>query len=155
MSADDFLVIDTILPALRVQSQKQALQAIASQAAEDTGMMPQRLYSRMLAAERQSTSGIGDGVAISSLQIRGLKEPYILFARLPDMIDYDSLDGEPVDLMCLILSPEKDGPYHLRLLARVSRMLRDQNLCQCLRGADSIDALQALLFDSSSRKLAA
>ncbi len=155
MSDNDVLMIDTILPALKANSQKQAFQVIAEHVAQITGQDQKSLLIRLGARERQSTSGIGGGVAIPHLTLRNLEKPYVLFARLSQMIDYNALDDEPVDLVCLLLSPKSEGPYHLRRLAYISRLLRDQDLCSCLRGADNVDALHALLFDFAARKLAA
>lgn len=150
------ILFNRIIPSLKVNGQKQAVQQIAEQAAKDTGLDPKRFLSRLQTWEGKSvSSGIGGGVAIMQITARDLELPYTLFARLPQMIDYSALDGEPVDLIALLISPKKDGPFHLQRLARLSRLLRDQNLCYALRSADSHDALQALLFGPAHRRLAA
>lgn len=150
------LFVNAILPDLKVNSQKQAFQQVTEQAAQDTGLNQKRLMSRLLTWEGKSiSSGIGNGVAIPQLTIGRLKRPYALFARLPQAIDYNSVDGEPVDLIFLLLSPKSDGPYHLQRLAKISRLLRDQNLCSSLRSTNNFDALKALLLDPVHRQVAA
>jgi len=73
-----------------------------------------------------------------------------IFARLERPVDFEAIDEQPVDLMCLLLAPETAGADHLKALARVSRLLRDPALCDKLRGADTADALYALLTHSEA-----
>jgi len=153
---DSALHLDTIVPELKVANQKQAFQVLCEYASRATGLDQKRLLGRLLAWERKTaSSGIGNGVAIPHLVMDEIDKPYMLFARASQKIVYDALDGEPVDLVFMILSPRADGPLHLQRLARISRMLRDQNLCNRLRGADTTDAIHALLFDQTSRRMAA
>jgi len=157
MNGTEIIAIDRILPDLKANNQRQAFQIIADQASRDTGLNSKRLLSRLLTWEGKSTtsSGIGGGVAIPQLTMWELRKPYALFTRLTHMIDYNSVDSAPVDLICLLLSPQSDGPYHLQRLAKISRLLRDENLCQSLRSADSHDALYALLMGPGSQLMAA
>lgn len=156
MTGSEVLFFDRIIPSLKANSQKQAFQQITEQAAKDTRLDAKRLLTRLLTWEGKSvSSGIGGGVAIAQLTARDLDTPYMLFARLPQMIGYNAVDGAPVDLIALLLSPKQDGPYHLQRLARLSRLLRDQNFCRRLRGAESKDALQALLADPAHHRRAA
>jgi PTS system nitrogen regulatory IIA component len=77
-----------------------------------------------------------------------------LFARLERPIDFDAVDDQPVDLIFLLLAPESAGADHLKALARVSRLLRDERVCDKLRGSDTAEALYALLTDDASSKAA-
>jgi PTS system nitrogen regulatory IIA component len=65
-------------------------------------------------------------------------------------IDFDSIDEQPVDLICVLLAPETAGADHLKALARVSRLLRDQNVCEKIRGSDKAEAIHALLTNSTA-----
>ncbi|PJB70448.1 MAG: transcriptional regulator [Alphaproteobacteria bacterium CG_4_9_14_3_um_filter_47_13] len=144
------LSINTILPVLKANNQKQALHIMTGYAARAIRMDQRKLLELISACERDSVSpGIGDGVAIHHLVLQNIREPYILFARAPQPIDYNAVDHKPVDLISLIISPEMEGAYNLQRLALVSRMLRDRVLCECLRGADSADAMSALLHEFS------
>lgn len=148
--------IDAILPDLRAAERKQAFQTLCEAASRLTGLDAKDLLSRLLEGERGNVSyGIGGGVAIPHLMLETLEKPCHIFARLPRPIAYDSVDGGPVDLVFLILSPASDGPYHLQRLARVSRLLRDRALCARLRGADSADVLHAIMFDMTGSRIAA
>jgi PTS system nitrogen regulatory IIA component len=68
-----------------------------------------------------------------------------LFARLARPVDFDALDGQPVDLIFLLLAPESAGADHLKALARVARLLRDQETARKLRDSEDATALFAVL----------
>ena len=72
-----------------------------------------------------------------------------VFARLESAIDYEAVDGQPVDLVFMLLAPENAGADHLKALARVSRLLRNQQTCEKLRAAQSAEALYAILIDQT------
>jgi PTS system nitrogen regulatory IIA component len=73
-----------------------------------------------------------------------------MFARLETPIDFDAIDEQPVDLICMLLAPETAGADHLKALARVSRLLRNRSVCDKLRGTDSADGIYALLTESTA-----
>jgi PTS system nitrogen regulatory IIA component len=77
-----------------------------------------------------------------------------MFARLETPIDFEAIDEQPVDLICVLLAPESAGADHLKALARISRLLRDRNVCEKLRGSDSADALYAILTESAASRAA-
>jgi PTS system nitrogen regulatory IIA component len=93
---------------------------------------------------------VGNGIAIPHGKLAGLERLYGLFARLETPIDFDAIDEQPVDLICLLLAPESAGADHLKALARVSRLLRDRSVCEKLRGSDNTDAIYALLSESAT-----
>ena len=147
MDTVDLLRPDAVIHDLRAKSKKHALQELAKHAARLSAQDPRDLCAALLARERLGTTGVGHGVAIPHAKIVNFDKLYGVFARLETPIDFDAVDGEPVDLIFLLLAPEGAGAEHLKALARVSRFLRDRENCAKLRGADSRDALLALLTD--------
>ena len=135
---------------LRVTSKKQALQELAKRAAEITGKPERAIFEVLIERERLGTTGVGNGIAIPHGKLPDLKRLYGLFARLETPIDFDAIDEQPVDLICVLLAPEAAGADHLKALARVSRLLRDQAVCEKLRGTDSAEAIHALLTESAA-----
>ncbi len=135
---------------LRVTSKKQALQELAKRAAEITGQPERSVFEVLIERERLGTTGVGNGIAIPHGKLAGLDRLYGLFARLETPIDFDAIDEQPVDLICVLLAPETAGADHLKALARVSRLLRDQAVCDKLRGTDSAEAIRALLTESTA-----
>jgi len=144
-----------IVPKLKVSSKKQALQELAAFAAKLTGGDERQICEVLLQRERLGTTGMGQGVAIPHGKMEGLSRLYGVFARLETPVDFDALDDQPVDLVFLLLAPEGAGADHLKALARISRLLRDPEMCEKLRGSDSADAIFALLSEFESAAFAA
>lgn len=150
MEIEDLLNPSGVIPKLRATSKKQVLQELAKRAAEATGLPERQIFEVLLERERLGTTGVGQGIAIPHGKLKELKRLYGVFARLDQPIDFDSIDDEPVDLIFLLLAPESAGADHLKALARVSRLLRDQTICAKLRGAESASAIYALLTESAA-----
>lgn len=150
MEIADLLTPHSIIPNLRATSKKQALQELARVAAALTGQHERTIFEVLLERERLGTTGVGAGVAIPHGKLPGLKRLYGVFARVEPAIDFDSVDEQPVDLLFLLLAPETAGADHLKALARVSRLLRDREMCEKLRGSDTADALYALLTETAT-----
>ena len=99
-------------------------------------------------------AGFGHGVAIPHGKIEALGQIYGLFGRLAEPIDYKAIDGRPVDLVFLLLSPANAGAEHLKALAAISRITRDVPVLEKMRGARSRDALAAVLIGADERDAA-
>ena len=149
MEIADLLTPRGVLAQLRVVNKKGALQEIARRAASLTGVAERRIYEALAERERAGTTGIGQGIAVPHGKLAELSGLFGVFARLDRPITFGAIDDQPVDLVFALLAPEAAGAEHLRALARVSRLLRDQAVCQKLRGTDNADALFALLTDRS------
>ena len=145
MEIVDLLAPDAVVANLKAGSKKQALQELSQQAATLTGQPERVIFDILLQREKLGTTGIGRGIAIPHGKIQELNNLYGLFARLHKPIDFDAIDEQPVDLIFMLLAPESAGADHLKALARVSRLLRDDGVCAKLRGADDPEALFALL----------
>ena len=143
----DLLTPRSVIAQLRVSNKKQALQEIARRAATQTGIAERRIYEALAERERLGSTGIGKGVAVPHGKLAELPGLFALFARLERPIPFEAIDDRPIDLMFVLLVPAE--AEHLRALARISRLLRDEAICQKLRGTDSADALYALLTDRS------
>ena len=147
MTITDLVAPEAILPALKVISKKQALQELAARASALTGQNERAVFEVLLQREKLGTTAVGYGVAIPHGKLPKLEKIFGLFARLDRPIDFEAMDGQPVDLVFLLLAPEGAGADHLKALARVSRLLRDRGICEKLRGADQAEAIYALLTD--------
>jgi len=148
MDLSDLLVIDAILPRLKSANKKQALQEMAAKAAVLTGRDERDIFETLMQREKLGSTGVGHGVAIPHGKLAGLDRLVGVFALLDRPIDFDSLDGEPVDVMFLLLAPESAGADHLKALARIARVLRDDETAAKLRAADDATAMYALLTEN-------
>ncbi len=147
MKTTDLVSGGSILTNLRITSKKQALQELAKRAAELTAQPEWAIFEVLIERERLGTTGVGNGIAIPHGKLPDLDRLYALFARLETPIDFDAIDEQPVDLICVLLAPETAGADHLKALARVSRLLRDRAICEKLRDTDSAEAIYALLTE--------
>ncbi len=148
MEMTDLIGPGSVVTNLRVTSKKQALQELAERAAELTAQPKRAIFKVLIERERLGTTGVGNGIAIPHGNLPDLDRLYALFARLETPIDFDAIDEQPVDLICVLLAPETAGADHLKALARVSRLLRDSAVCDKLRGTDNTEAIHALLTES-------
>lgn len=150
MEITDLLTPNSVIAALKAQGKKQLLQELAQRAAPLTGLPERRIFETLTERERLGTTGVGQGIAIPHGRLSGLEKIVGLFARLETPIDYDAVDSQPVDLVFLLLAPEQAGADHLKALARVSRLLRNQTVCEKLRAANQPEALYAILTEPSA-----
>lgn len=116
----------------------------------DAGQVAEALIER----ERLGSTGFGRGIALPHAKLDGLSGVRGLFVQLQRPIDFAAVDGLPVDLFFVLLSPLDAGADHLKALAGASRMLRNEAMADRLRGANSDAALYALLADSEARDAA-
>ena len=109
MTITDLVAPEAILPALKVNSKKQALQELAARAASLTGQNERAIFEVLLQREKLGTTAVGYGVAIPHGKLPKLEKLFGLFARLERPIDFEAMDGQPVDLVFLLLAPEGAG----------------------------------------------
>src|SRR6476620_7444901 len=145
MPLNDLVAHNAIIPALKVNGKKQALQELAAKAAELSGQNERTIFEILLQREKLGSTGVGNGIAIPHGKLPKLNTLFGLFARLDRPIDFEALDGQPVDLVFLLLAPEGAGADHLKALARVARLLRDAGVARKLRDSRDAEALYAVL----------
>ena len=154
MTITDLVAPEAILSALKVNSKKQALQELAAKAAELTGQNERSVFEVLLQREKLGTTAVGYGVAIPHGKLPTLTKLFGMFARLERPIDFEAMDGQPVDLVFLLLAPEGAGADHLKALARVARLLRDSAIAHKLRASHDAEALYAVLAMSPASSAA-
>ena len=139
------LSTDFVDAALAVPNKKVLFQQLATAVGRRTGYDSKTILASLNEREKLGSTGFGSGVAIPHGKLDGLPHVLGYFARLTAPIDFQAVDGLPVDLVFLLLSPTDAGADHLKALAGVSRLLRDRQMAAKLRGARSNDAMFALL----------
>jgi PTS system nitrogen regulatory IIA component len=145
MPLTDIVAPNAVIPALKVNGKKQAIQELAARAAELSGLSERVIFETLLQREKLGSTGIGHGIAIPHGKLAKLERLFGLFARLDRAIDFESLDGQPVDLVFLLLAPEGAGADHLKALAQVARSLRDPEIANKLRESRDAEAIYAVL----------
>jgi nitrogen PTS system EIIA component len=145
MPLTDLVAPNAIIPALKVNNKKQVLQELAARAAALTGQNEKTIFDTLMQREKLGSTAVGSGIAIPHGKMATLTRLFGLFARLDRPIDFEALDGQPVDLVFLLLSPEAAGADHLRALARVARLFRDPEIVRRLRDSRDAEAIYAVL----------
>jgi PTS system nitrogen regulatory IIA component len=154
MHLSDFLDFDSIKTSLPGGSKKALLQQLANLAGQRLDLDPAAILASVSEREQLGSTGFGQGVAIPHGKIEGVKRIYGMFARLAEPLDYKAIDGRPVDLVFLLLSPPDAGAEHLKALAAISRVTRHAPTLEKMRGARSRDALAAVLLGADERDAA-
>jgi nitrogen PTS system EIIA component len=152
MQLADFLDCDAIKTSLPGGNKRSLLQQLANLSGQRLGADPAAINAALNEREQLGSTGFGQGVAIPHAKVDGLAQIYALFARLGEPVDYKAIDGRPVDLVFLLLSPPGAGAEHLKALAAISRVTRDAATLERLRGARSRDALAAVLMGADERE---
>src|SRR5262245_55752887 len=146
MLLTDLVAPNAVIPALKVNGKKQAIQELAARAAQLTGQSERTIFEILMQREKLGSTGVGNGIAIPHGKLGKLGKLFGLFARLDRPVDFEALDGQPVDLILLLLAPETAGADHLKALARVARLLRDLEVARKLRESRDAEAIYAVLM---------
>jgi nitrogen PTS system EIIA component len=133
MPISDLLSRNGIIPSLKAASKKQTIEIVAEHAAPLAGLSARLVFDSLLQRERLGSTGIGNGIAIPHGKFEGLDRLVGVFARLEKPIDFEALDGQPVDLVFVLLAPEGAGADHLKGLAKVARVLRSPAIVSRIR----------------------
>ena len=155
MQLADLIGPQSVVPSLRAKTKKQLLQDLSARASRLTGLEERLIFDTLLQRERLGSTGLGQGVAIPHAKFAALRQMVGLFARLAEPVDFEAMDGAPVDIVFLLLAPEGAGADHLKALARISRLLREGQAVDKLRASKGAAALYAVLTESDAKPHAA
>ncbi|MFI8375230.1 PTS IIA-like nitrogen regulatory protein PtsN [Pseudomonas helleri] len=107
----------------------------------------QDVYESLLAREKLGSTGFGNGIAIPHCRLKGCESPVSALLHLDAPIDFDAIDGAPVDLLFVLLVPEAATDAHLELLRQIASMLDRKDVREKLRAASSNEALYQVVLD--------
>jgi nitrogen PTS system EIIA component len=145
MPLTDLITPEAVLPSLKAATKKQALLEISERAGAVSGLSSREIFDALLQRERLGSTGVGNGIAIPHGKMPKCERIFGIFARLERPIDFEALDGAPVDLIFLLIAPEAAGADHLKALARIARVLRDGALTSKLRASRDRSVLFSIL----------
>ena len=151
MKIPDFLSPANVILDVRASDKSRLLQQLSSQAASELGLDPDEVSNQIAKREELGSTGVGNGVALPHARLRGLKAPFGLLARLRHGIDFEAIDGQPVDVVFLLLLPETGDSAQLNALASVARALRDPDALRRLRRASDGEALYRAIAEPSAQ----
>ena len=154
MELANLLTPDAVRVVPDVTSKKRLMQKVAEVAAGLVEAPQSEIFDALQERESLGATGVGKGVALPHARLPGLTSVRGAFLRLEHMIDFDSVDRQPVDLVFALFAPADSGVDHLKALALVSRTLRDEALCAKLRANTDPLALHALITDGKATQAA-
>ncbi|MEX0778445.1 MAG: PTS sugar transporter subunit IIA [Balneolales bacterium] len=136
MRIHDLLDDENILPQLQVSSKQEAIrQLIETLTLQINNNAKESCVKAVLERESIMSTGVGKGLAIPHGKAPGLDKTYAAFAKLDPPIDYDAIDGQPVQIVFLLVGPESQNSLHIKMLSRISRLLNSasfrERLLEC------------------------
>lgn len=145
MTLEDLIRPGHVFIKLRAADKARLLQDVAQRIGGVLKLPPAGIAAALLAREALGSTGVGHGIAVPHAQVPELAAPAGFFVQLDRPLDFAAIDGQPVDLLYVLLSPPSARAEHLALLAAGTRKLRDRDVAAAMRAATSADALRALL----------
>lgn len=135
-----------ILNPLKVSSKKQLILKLSEKLADKHGFKSADIFEAMIDREKLGSTAVGHGVAIPHARFAQCDQIHGAFAILDKAVDYDAPDGSTVDIVVMLLAPEKSGSHHLNLLSKITRLLSNPDTCTKLRGTETSDAALAVIM---------
>jgi PTS system nitrogen regulatory IIA component len=136
-----FLSAEDVVADYRAETKEQLLNELCARAAKATHLDVQLVRGEILKREQLGCTGIGGGIAIPHARLQNLKKPFGSLIRLRKPVGYDAIDGDPVDIVFLLLLPTEPAGNQLNARASTTRKLRDRDTLARLRGAPDGHAL--------------
>ncbi len=153
MRITDLLDIQSVSLDGAPKNKKEALDQIVALMAKSGKINDEEGYRRQVyAREEESTTGIGEGIAIPHGKCDAVDRPGLAAMVVREGVDFDSLDGEPVTLMFLIAAPNTEDNVHLDVLSKLSMMLMDETFTSSLRNANSAEEFLAIIDQADDEK---
>jgi nitrogen PTS system EIIA component len=150
MEIDGFLRPADVMIDVRVADNARLLGDLARRAAAKLSLDPDAVSAALLQREELGSTGTGGGIALPHARLAAVKRPFALLARLAKAIDFDAIDGRPVDVVCLLLLPANAPGEQLNALACAARTLRDPGAVRNVRRAADAAALYDALAKASA-----
>ena len=153
MKINDLLLKDAMIMDLQATDKKGVIDEMVAKLYEVGRISDIAVYKEgILAREAQTSTGLGDGIAMPHAKNKAVNEATVLFAKSKTGVDYEALDGQPTYLFFMIAAPEGANDTHLQALAALSRLLIDPEFVEKLKKAPTADAVQQLFAEAEVQK---
>jgi nitrogen PTS system EIIA component len=152
MKITDILKKDYIIDSLVSNDKASTLEELSS-FLKNKGLISNKenLLNALMEREQLGSTGIGENVAIPHAKISEIDQIITIFGRSIKGIEFDSLDKKPVHFIYLVLAPAKSSGQHLKVLARISRLLKNKSLREAIMGAAEINQIYSIIADEDSK----
>jgi PTS system nitrogen regulatory IIA component len=151
MFPDSFIVEKRIGCNVEAASKKRVLEQLGIRLAQTVPALTQdSVFDALLQRERLGSTGLGKGIALPHARMPQVAKAVGAFIQIPDGVDFDAVDNQPVDLAFAMLVPENATDEHLKLLAQLAKMFSDVEFCSALRGAATAEELLTLILNQET-----
>lgn len=148
MQLKDFFLVEYIIDGFEASDKAEALKAISVCASKVAPNLEQEeIYQTILERENIGSTGIGDGVAIPHAKFASVEKPILLFFRSRNGVMFDAQDNKPVYFIFLVIAPEGASPLYLKLLARIAKLIRRDDVVSSIKSALNPHAIYELILD--------
>jgi len=154
MNINQMLDEKSFLINFEATSKKQMLNELCKLANKKFNLDERTLLENLTKREKLGSTAVGNGIAIPHANISGISEPRVLVATLSEGLDFNAVDDQPIDIVFLLLAPDNEGSEHLQALALVSRLLRNNELTNKLRGCKSPESAMMVITQIDSEQAA-
>ena len=151
MPLTDLVAQQAVIPALKVNNKKQAIQELAARAAQLTGLGEREILEVLQQREKLGSTGIGEGVAIPHGKLSGLPGLLAAFARKKSGVDFAAIDAKPTYLFFVLFAPDNSAGLHLKALARISRLFKQPQFRQAIVDADGAPGIFRLISEEDAK----
>lgn len=149
MKLSDIITRDSVIPNLKARDKAGVLKELAEVICNaEPSIDKDALVKVLKEREKLGSTGIGDGVAIPHGKLNGISKPYMSFGRSKSGVDFDSMDTQPVHLFFLLLAPENSAGAHLKVLAKIAKMLKNTSFRKKLLEARDRDEIYDIIVQS-------
>ncbi|WP_373186435.1 PTS IIA-like nitrogen regulatory protein PtsN [Halopseudomonas sp.] len=150
MQIDHILTPQRTFADVQGGSKKRMLELIGKMIAQHSHLDPDSIYQNLIAREKLGSTGFGNGIAIPHCRLGDCHKPIGALFQLQSKIDFDALDGEPVDLIFVLLVPSEATEQHLQILKMLAEKLDQASLREALREAEDAEALYRIMTSADS-----
>lgn len=147
MKISDVLHKESILPVITSVDKKGVLEELSAPVAHIAGIPPDELVRILLERERLGSTGIGGGIGIPHGKLKSIDKLVLGFGLSRRGVSFDSIDGKPTHIFFLLVTPERSTGLHLKLLARISRVLKNEPFKAKLMAAEGVNEIYAIITE--------
>ena len=148
----DVLLKEAILSDMKANDKKGVLEELVAPVARIAGINHDYLVKVLMERERLGSTGIGEGIGIPHGKVKDLESLVLGFGLSKKGVDFDSMDGKPAHIFFLLLTPENSTGLHLKLLARISRILKNDPFKQKLLRATNRDEIYSTIKEEEEEE---
>ncbi len=146
MNIADILSLNCIGSSISVSSKKRVLEKLAGLiTTQNPDLSEDEIFDSLISRERLGSTGIGHGVAIPHGRVKTGGKSIGCFMQLENTVDFDAIDGKPVDLVFGLLVPEDSTDEHLQILSTLASLFSNEAICDKLRQAASAEEIHTLI----------